>query len=114
MQIRATFHLPDDLTEEEKLEPIKNLGDDSRIRLLNRLYSKRRKVRRHSLPRPPDELTVACLESEAARLQCASRLVGQPAWALSGSTGAGTGSEMPVHDSKPCAPGAPAWCGQSA
>ena len=43
-QIRATFHLPDDLTEEEKLEPIKNLGDDSRIRLLNRLYSKRRKV----------------------------------------------------------------------
>ena len=44
LQIRATFHLPDDLTEEEKLEPIKNLGDDSRISLLNRLYSKRRKV----------------------------------------------------------------------
>ena len=43
-QIRSTFHLPDDLTEEEKLEPIKNLGDDTRIRLLNRLYSKRRKV----------------------------------------------------------------------
>lgn len=44
-QIRSTFHLPDDLTEEEKLEPIKNLGEDMRIRLLNRLYAKRRKVR---------------------------------------------------------------------
>lgn len=41
-QIRSTFHLPDDLSEEEKLEPIKNLGEDSRIRLLNRLYAKRR------------------------------------------------------------------------
>lgn len=44
-QIRSTFHLPDDLSEEEKLEPIKNLGEDSRIRLLNRLYAKRREVR---------------------------------------------------------------------
>ena len=69
MQIRATFHLPDDLTEEEKLEPIKNLGDDSRIRLLNRLYSKRRKVRwpsLHSLA--PDAWTAACLQSGAALL----------------------------------------------
>ena len=47
-QIRATFHLPDDLTEEEKLEPIKNLGEDMRIRLLNRLYAKRRKVGSHA------------------------------------------------------------------
>ena len=44
LQIRATFHLPDDLTDEEKLEPIKNLGEDPRIRLLNRLYAKRRKA----------------------------------------------------------------------
>ena len=43
-QIRSTFHLPDDLTDEEKLEPIRNLGEDMRIRLLNRLYAKRRKV----------------------------------------------------------------------
>ena len=49
-QIRATFHLPDDLTDEEKLEPIKNLGEDPRIRLLNRLYAKRRKA---SPPRAP-------------------------------------------------------------
>ncbi|KAK9830534.1 hypothetical protein WJX72_012316 [[Myrmecia] bisecta] len=42
-EIRETFHLPDDLTEEEKLEPVKNSCDDPRIRLLNRLNAKRRK-----------------------------------------------------------------------
>ncbi|URE22333.1 hypothetical protein MUK42_17890 [Musa troglodytarum] len=42
-EIRETFHLPDDLTEEEKLEPLKNVNDDLRIRLLNRLYAKKRK-----------------------------------------------------------------------
>ncbi|KAJ0042751.1 hypothetical protein Pint_17478 [Pistacia integerrima] len=42
-EIRETFHLPDDLTEEEKLEPLKNIADDPRIRLLNRLYAKKRK-----------------------------------------------------------------------
>ncbi|XP_029119757.1 SKP1-like protein 21 isoform X2 [Elaeis guineensis] len=42
-EIRETFHLPDDLTEEEKLEPLKNTNDDPRIRLLNRLYAKKRK-----------------------------------------------------------------------
>ncbi|CAL0333272.1 unnamed protein product [Lupinus luteus] len=41
-QIRETFHLPDDLTEEEKLEPLRNITDDPRIRLLNRLYAKKR------------------------------------------------------------------------
>ena len=35
MQIRAQFQLPDDLTEEEKLEPVRNFGDDPKIRLLN-------------------------------------------------------------------------------
>lgn len=49
-EIRETFHLPDDLTEEEKLEPVKNVADDPRIRLLNRLYAKKRKVRsQHTL-----------------------------------------------------------------
>jgi hypothetical protein len=43
-QIRQTFNLPDDLTEEEKLEPIKACLDDPRIRLLNRLYARKRKV----------------------------------------------------------------------
>lgn len=43
-QIRAQFQLPDDLTEEEKLEPVRNFGDDPKIRLLNRLYEKKRKV----------------------------------------------------------------------
>ncbi|KAK3194784.1 hypothetical protein Dsin_026094 [Dipteronia sinensis] len=68
-EIREIFHLPDDLTEvfgacanyllrnffifydcnidsvvqEEKLEPLKNITDDPRIRLLNRLYAKKRK-----------------------------------------------------------------------
>ncbi|GAQ91373.1 hypothetical protein KFL_007740060 [Klebsormidium nitens] len=42
-EIRETFHLPDDLTEEEKLEPVKNATDDPRIRLLNRLYARKRK-----------------------------------------------------------------------
>ncbi|PSS04361.1 SKP1-like protein [Actinidia chinensis var. chinensis] len=42
-EIRETFHLPDDLTEEEKLEPLKNMTDDPRIRLLNRLYARKRK-----------------------------------------------------------------------
>ncbi|KIZ00976.1 hypothetical protein MNEG_6986 [Monoraphidium neglectum] len=41
-EIRAAFNLPDDLTEEEKLEPIRNVGEDARIRLLNRLYAKKR------------------------------------------------------------------------
>lgn len=43
-EIREAFNLPDDLTEEEKLEPIKNICEDPRIRLLNRLYAKKRKV----------------------------------------------------------------------
>ncbi|PHT53187.1 SKP1-like protein 21 [Capsicum baccatum] len=43
-EIRETFHLPDDLTEEEKLEPLKNITDDPRIRLLNRLYARKRKA----------------------------------------------------------------------
>ncbi|KAG9135426.1 hypothetical protein Leryth_007183 [Lithospermum erythrorhizon] len=42
-EIREIFHLPDDLTEEEKLEPLKNTMDDPRIRLLNRLYARKRK-----------------------------------------------------------------------
>ncbi|KAJ7962403.1 SKP1-like 21 [Quillaja saponaria] len=42
-EIREIFHLPDDLTEEEKLEPLRNMTDDPRIRLLNRLYAKKRK-----------------------------------------------------------------------
>jgi hypothetical protein len=43
-EIREAFNLPDDLTEEEKLQPVKNLVDDPRIRLLNRLYAKKRQV----------------------------------------------------------------------
>ncbi|XP_027334231.1 SKP1-like protein 21 isoform X2 [Abrus precatorius] len=42
-EIREIFHLPDDLTEEEKLEPLRNITADPRIRLLNRLYAKKRK-----------------------------------------------------------------------
>jgi len=42
-EIRETFNLPDDLTEEEKLEPLRNITDDPRIRLLNRLYARKRR-----------------------------------------------------------------------
>nr|QTZ19522.1 putative carotenoid cleavage dioxygenase chloroplastic [Bixa orellana] len=42
-EIRETFNIPDDLTEEEKLEPLKNITDDPHIRLLNRLYARKRK-----------------------------------------------------------------------
>ncbi|GFY84180.1 SKP1-like 21 [Actinidia rufa] len=42
-EIRETFNLPDDLTEEEKLEPLRNITDDPHIRLLNRLYARKRK-----------------------------------------------------------------------
>ncbi|KAL9240468.1 hypothetical protein vseg_014683 [Gypsophila vaccaria] len=42
-EIRNIFNLPDDLTEEEKLEPLKNVTDDPRIRLLNRLYARKRR-----------------------------------------------------------------------
>nr|AIR72291.1 S-phase kinase-associated protein 1 [Allium cepa] len=41
-EVREIFHLPDDLTEEEKLEPFRNICDP-RIRLLNRLNAKKRK-----------------------------------------------------------------------
>lgn len=42
-EIRSTFNLPDDLTEEEKLEPVPFGTDEPRIRLLNRLYAKKRR-----------------------------------------------------------------------
>lgn len=42
-EIRETFHLPDDLTEEEKFEPLRNTTDDPGIRLSNRLYARKRK-----------------------------------------------------------------------
>ena len=45
-QIRETFNLPDDLSAEEKLEPIMQDSHDPRIKLLNRLYAKKRQVRR--------------------------------------------------------------------
>ncbi len=44
-EIRATFNLPDDLTEEEKLEPLKSGLADARIKLLNKLYAKKRQAR---------------------------------------------------------------------
>ena len=43
-EIRETFNLPDDLTAEEKLAPIDFATDDSRVRLLNQLYAKKRWV----------------------------------------------------------------------
>uniref|UniRef100_A0A7N0UVS1 SKP1-like protein 21 n=1 Tax=Kalanchoe fedtschenkoi TaxID=63787 RepID=A0A7N0UVS1_KALFE len=55
-EIRDIFHLPDDLTEEEKLEPLKNITDDPRIRLLNRLYEKKRKeLKERNRPKKTDD-----------------------------------------------------------
>jgi len=51
-QIRETFNLPDDLSAEEKLEPIMQDSHDPRIKLLNRLYAKKRQVRRACKVRP--------------------------------------------------------------
>ncbi|KAI3861852.1 hypothetical protein MKX03_001708 [Papaver bracteatum] len=42
-EVREIFQLPDDLTEEEKLDPVRFNVDDPRIRLLNRLYARKRK-----------------------------------------------------------------------
>ncbi|RZC93641.1 hypothetical protein C5167_007680 [Papaver somniferum] len=42
-EVREPFQLPDDLTEEEKLEPIRINADGPRIRMLNRLYARKRK-----------------------------------------------------------------------
>lgn len=44
MPFVINFHFPHVLLiQEEKLEPLKNTTDDPRIRLLNRLYAKKRK-----------------------------------------------------------------------
>ncbi|KAI3937398.1 hypothetical protein MKW92_051014 [Papaver armeniacum] len=42
-EVREIFQMPDDLTEEEKLGPLKINADDPKIRMLNRLYAKKRK-----------------------------------------------------------------------
>lgn len=42
-EIRETFNLPDDLTEEEKVAPIEFGTEDSRVRMLNSLYARKRK-----------------------------------------------------------------------
>lgn len=55
-EIREIFNLPDDLTEEEKLEPLKNVTDDPRIRLLNRLYARKRKELREREQRKSTEV----------------------------------------------------------
>ncbi|CAM8901916.1 unnamed protein product [Rhodiola kirilowii] len=55
-EIRDIFHIPDDLTEEEKLEPLKNITDDPRIRLLNRLYAKKRQeLKERDKPKKTEE-----------------------------------------------------------
>lgn len=63
-EIRETFHLPDDLTEEEKLEPLRIRTDDPRIRLLNRLYAKKRK----ELKREKSKCMLETVEIEEERV----------------------------------------------
>ncbi|KAI3937401.1 hypothetical protein MKW92_051017 [Papaver armeniacum] len=42
-EIRERFNIPDDLTEKEKLEPVRDIADDPRTKMLNRLYARKRK-----------------------------------------------------------------------
>lgn len=56
-EIRETFNLPDDLTEEEKLEPVRAGMEDPRIRLLNKFYAKKRRElqqRLEGMDQPPE------------------------------------------------------------
>ncbi|KAL4860241.1 GABA transporter 1 [Chlorella vulgaris] len=83
-QIREAFRLPDDLTEEEKLEPIAaSLGGpgDPRVRLLNRLYSKRRKELQQR------KQQAAALAGAGEQAQQAQQLL-----LTGGSSGSGSGS----------------------
>ncbi|WOK98370.1 hypothetical protein Cni_G07081 [Canna indica] len=43
-EIREIFHVPDDLTEEEKLEPLRNPTNNPYIRLLNQHLARKRKI----------------------------------------------------------------------
>ncbi|CAI0424891.1 unnamed protein product [Linum tenue] len=64
-EIREIFHLPDDLTEEEKLEPLKNTTDDPRIRLLNRLYAKKRKELKERQKKKSVEVEDGCVDERS-------------------------------------------------
>ncbi|ERM94997.1 SKP1-like protein 21 [Amborella trichopoda] len=64
-EIRETFHLPDDLTEEEKLEPLRNTSDDPRIRLLNRLYARKRKELKERAKLKSVEVEVASVDDRS-------------------------------------------------
>ena len=61
-EIRETFNLPDDLTEEEKVAPIEFGMEDSRVRMLNSLYARKRKELAEAKRR---ENTPASLEDQA-------------------------------------------------
>ncbi|KAL2635732.1 hypothetical protein R1flu_007211 [Riccia fluitans] len=63
-EMRETFHLPDDLTEEEKLEPVKITTDDPRIRLLNQLYARKRRALQEKKRRKDEGASVS--QSSAA------------------------------------------------
>lgn len=67
-EIRSTFNLPDDLTEEEKLEPLKSGLADARIKLLNKLYAKKRQVGCEASNEQGESLN---LTHSASSLRCA-------------------------------------------
>eukprot|EP00887_Chlorella_sp_A99_P005072 scaffold36.g5072.t1 len=113
-QIREAFRLPDDLTEEEKLEPLRTMTDDPRIRMLNRLYAKKRKelaqrkraaAAKVNDDRPIDEL-LSFIEAEADKSKAAAggakprakkkkvKAKGPRADEQQAAAGAGSGSEV--------------------
>ncbi|KAI3832262.1 hypothetical protein MKX03_011977 [Papaver bracteatum] len=63
-EIRETFNLPDDLTEEEKLEPLINIVDYPQIRLLNRLYARKRKELKEKEKQTNAEVELKQVEDE--------------------------------------------------
>lgn len=86
-EIRATFHLPDDLTEEEKLEPLNNVTDDPRIRLLNRLYARKRRElaeRKSNAALPPNQVDLpqilSCHVTAGLTSGCCHRTTAQRLW----------------------------------
>ncbi|OVA14013.1 SKP1 component [Macleaya cordata] len=91
-EIRETFHLPDDLTEEEKLEPLRNTADDPRIRLLNRLYARKRKELKEK------EKQKTAVEVEEERVD--ERSVDDLLSFINGGDGDTKGARAPKHKKK--------------
>ncbi|KAI3937400.1 hypothetical protein MKW92_051016 [Papaver armeniacum] len=64
--IRELFQIPDDLTEEEKLEPLRIQVDNPRIRLRNRLYARKRKELKETEKQKTSDVDGELVEAECS------------------------------------------------